>query len=675
VASTVACGGGAPPELANIDDQVAQVGVEFRLELVATDPDGDEIDFEFRSDVPDIDGRASISRSPNGTGIFKWTPLASDVQEWVFDFVASDGSNDTTLPVTIDVRGAVGSETAPVFRKPLGTGTTLDTAKAECINLDIVIEDQDNAEVLISHEEPKIEGAELEQTNGLEALWRWCPTRTQADAEDRYTLTLAADDSSNPMTLKNYLVVLRGGNGAGCPGQAPVIAHTAADESTIVDLTIAADISDDKGLKQPPLFYYSETPPANPPQLGQMTQTTMILISGDMQNGTWAADVPNPVVGQGSGASAELYYVIVADDDDDEMGNCDHLTQMPSTGTYQMTVTNPGGSGTTATCGSCSADVQCGSSGGSEAELCVNLAATQTTHCLQGCSGPGTCPSGYTCSSSPVTSISGASGRACIPDTGTCAMTQTCIDDSYEDNDTRIQAAANPALYPDLYEFTSCPAGTYDDDEDWFEISITSSSRVNVELAGEETSDLDLGLYDSTGTRITSSTSLSSSEMVSSCVPPGDYYIRVYAWDAAPNDYYLDWSRTAETCAMACTDDTSENDDTISQARIAAYPYYSDSSNQICADDVDVYEVDLLATDNLVIDLTFTQSNPQQDLDLTIWDSAGTDLWPCCQTSHGQSADSNEHAEFTPTAAGTYYVVVSGYNHSANSYAITIDYQ
>jgi hypothetical protein len=60
-----------------------------------------------------------------------------------------------------------------------------------------------------------------------------------------------------------------------------------------------------------------------------MTQTTMLLISGSMQNGVWAADVPNPVASMPSGAVATLYYVIVASDDDDSTGSCDHEVQAP----------------------------------------------------------------------------------------------------------------------------------------------------------------------------------------------------------------------------------------------------------------------------------------------------------------------------------------------------------
>src|SRR5258705_3942077 len=158
VATAVACGGGSGPEFEDpcVDTAACSpvVGIKFRLELRANDPEGDRIDYDFHSDVPDISTRASITRAPTGYGLFEWTPLASDVQEWSFDFTASDGSNTTTITVPLDVRSANGSETAPVFRKPLGTGTTLDMAQHDCLDLEIVVEDQDDAQVTLDQEEP-----------------------------------------------------------------------------------------------------------------------------------------------------------------------------------------------------------------------------------------------------------------------------------------------------------------------------------------------------------------------------------------------------------------------------------------------------------------------------------------------------------------------------------------
>lgn len=686
LATSFGCGGGGEsPTLEALDDQVVAVGSELVLVLHGMDADSKNLDYSFNSDVPDIHSRATVTRRPDGAGVFRWRPVASDVGPWFFDFTVSDGSNKDTQTIKIEVRSAVGQNSAPVFREPLGTGSTLDLAVNTCIDLNVVIEDQDSTSVNISQQDPVIEGATLTSTGGLTATWHWCPTEAQIAADDRYTLTLGADDSTNPMTIKHYLIVLRRPPKPDCPGEPPVVNHTPQDQSVLVGLTIDAQISDDQGLKAEPLLYYSTTDPGSSPDLGAMTQTSMVLISGDMLSGTWAADVPNPVAGQPMGTQATVYYVIVAGDDDDPMGNCDHVTTAPSTASYSMVVTNPGGSGGAGLCEACTSDVQCGGS----SDLCVRVGVAQDTYCLKGCSGPGDCDAGYTCSDTAVESVDGAMAKQCVPDTNSCDASTACTDDNMEDNDDRTQAMANGPIAPDTYNLTSCPASEFSDDEDWFQIDVSSDAQVTVDLAGTSASDLDLGLYDSTGAYVASSGSLTSTEQVSECLTPGTYYIRVYAFSAAENNYTLTYSQTSTTCGATCTDDSAEDDDNMSQARQLAFadvypdPYVS-QTNAICADDDDWFAVNMVDGDTLTIDLTFTDADG--DLDLHFYDSTGTDLTPCsesapstCNASQGQSATDNEHYEYTLNDAActissecVHYVVVHGWSGAENLYDISI---
>ncbi len=681
VATLVACGGGSAPEIEDVGDQVVAVGSELVLQLRATDADGDTLDFGFSStDLPELVDRATVTRTPAGDGTFRWRPVAADVGVWHVDFTASDGDNTATLPVTIEVRSAIGAETVPVFREPLGTGTTLDLAVRDCVDLGVLVEDQDSVSVTILQEEPAIEGSMLDQTGPFAATWRWCPTRDQIDAEDRYTLTLSADDDDNPKTLKNYLVVLRRPPPMNCPGNPPVVNHVPVNVSQLVDLTIDAAISDDMGLKQPPLLYYATTAPTSPPDLGAMTQVTMQLISGTMTSGTWAADVPNPVATLPAGTMRTLYYVIVANDDDDAVGACDHETRSPATTAHQMVITNPGGSGNLGLCATCSADVQCGDAD----DNCVHVGSGD--YCLRSCTTAAECGAGYTCSAAAVTSVNGASARQCVPSSGSCTMATTCMDDFFEDNDSRTGAVGLPDLDPDSYMFTSCPlADGSNDDEDWFPIIIAADATVTVTLAGQSVSDLDLGLYDATGTRLASATGPTSTEMVMQCLTPGTYYVRVYAWGAGvENDYSLTYARTAGACPMVCTDDIEEPDDVLLDANGIIYPVYTSSGRQICAGDDDWYRVLMYDAEVLTVDLTFTQASATQDLDVHLYSSAGVDLTPCspaspgtCQLGNGQSADSNEHYTFTAPAACstlcTYFVVIRGWNNSQNSYSIRIE--
>ncbi|HUS33092.1 MAG TPA: lamin tail domain-containing protein [Kofleriaceae bacterium] len=205
-----ACSHGDPPDISGLSDQVAVVGQQFVLELQGTDPDGDDLEYGVRSDL-ELESRATISKTPTGNGVFRWTPLAADVGLHTFDFKVSDGSNDTTVTIQIDVRAT--SAGVPVFREPLSSGRVVNLSAEPCINVPIVIEDQDSAQVTIDEEEPKIVGATLTQSDGLTGNWKWCPTPAQVADSDRYTLVLSADDGDNPKVLKPYVIVLGGGGG------------------------------------------------------------------------------------------------------------------------------------------------------------------------------------------------------------------------------------------------------------------------------------------------------------------------------------------------------------------------------------------------------------------------------------------------------------------------------
>jgi hypothetical protein len=203
-AALAACDRGSPPDIAGLTDQVAYVGQQLAIALDGTDPDGDRLVYSFKPDVPLV-GAASITVTPDGSGMFRWTPLAGDVGMHVFDFSAYDGSHTTTVSIGIDVRE---TSAGPVFREPIGTGTVLDLAQMPCLTIDVVVEDPASATVDIAQQPPVIDGATLQPVDGLSATWKWCPTSAQAAAQQRYTLELSADDHANPKAIDDYIIVL-----------------------------------------------------------------------------------------------------------------------------------------------------------------------------------------------------------------------------------------------------------------------------------------------------------------------------------------------------------------------------------------------------------------------------------------------------------------------------------
>lgn len=681
-----ACGGGGKPELSGLTDQVAQVGTELKIDLNGTDPDGDQLSYRFRApDLPDIGGAASVSVSPSGAGVFRWTPLASDVGQHAFDFTVSDGDNNTTVTINIDVRSAIGSATAPIFRQPLGSGTTLDLNTKECIDFDVVVEDQDTAQLTIALEPPFAEGMSLDQGSGQGGAFNWCPTKEQ-EAETRYTVTMSADDGDNPKTIKNYLIVLRGGGGGNCPGEAPVIDHTAANESTVLDLTIGVSVTDDKGLKEAPLFYYSLTNPGATPDLGPggMTQLSTLQISGTTQDGVYAADVPNPVAGMPAGTTRTLYYVFVADDDDDGTGNCDHTTQSP---VYSMVVTSTG-TADQPLCATCTSDTQCGAG-----DLCAYVGTMGDRYCLQACDGG--CPTGFACSASPIYSVDGTEAKQCVPTNGSCTMpTAACIDDMNEDDDNEAQASANATVDGPMtagsIDGVSCPKPVQPQygskaDDDWRKLVLGADTKVDMWLYGNGESDLDLQIYKPGGALVSKSTTLTADENIIKCIKAGTYYVKVNGFTNARSEYLLDLIETPEVCGT-CVDDAREDDNTYSQARVITTFPHTSTGNQLCPSNEDWYKVRLTTGQTLTMDLTFMQNDSNGDIDLHLYDSPFNDLWPCsfddpsmCSPARGQGGVSNEHAEYvTPagcSAGCDYYVVVKGYNGGSNAYGITLTRQ
>ena len=131
--------------------------------------------------------------------------------------------------------------------------------------------------------------------DGQTAKWHWCPTRAQ-EGDSRYTLVLAADDGENPKTVKNYLVVLRGNTRHELPG------HGAGDRAHLVEPEhaprpqAAANVTDDKGLKDAPLFYYSFTNPGATPVLSADDAAhDGEAVAARNTSGSWAPTLPNPV--------------------------------------------------------------------------------------------------------------------------------------------------------------------------------------------------------------------------------------------------------------------------------------------------------------------------------------------------------------------------------------------
>ncbi|MEM7154076.1 MAG: Ig-like domain-containing protein [Myxococcota bacterium] len=525
-----ACGAdGSPPHLVDPGPQVAVVAEPLQLTLQAADADGDPLEYTFGSaTIENLEDNAELLVVPDGSGLFTWTPVAADLGAHSILFSVSDGEHETGRTVAIEVRGAVGEGSAPVFRKPLGEGLVHDLLDAPCIPpVDIEIHDPDDTEIDLRLLPPFVDGVELTVTDGGRAgRLSWCPDASQREAAGRIDLVMSADDGDNPPTLRHFTVLLA--RGEDCPSQRPQLTHMPVDMETLADPVIEVDASDDLGLLAAPIVYWS----TEAVELEDMEPRFMELAQGDLQGGRFVARLPNPTIALGAGASAPLYYRISVGDED----SC--FVHSPAEGVHEIQIVNPGGDGASA-CQPCSWDGQCG---GAE-DLCLQF-GVEDRACGRACDDSSDCGVGFSCSPEPLTSVEGASGRQCIPASGQCPDL-ACEDDDHEPDDTLRQALGQPALPEGLLPGRRlCPL-----DEDWYRIELSQSARVLALGSASAGPVLDLGLVDDAGRLRASAVDTEAGASIdSTCVSAGSYALRVSTGVGVAVDYQLSYVLDVDGC-------------------------------------------------------------------------------------------------------------------------------
>ena len=664
---TLGCSNQAPT-LLQISSQQGSVGVQLAFEVVGADADGDVLSWEVSSETLDeITTRSApavLSPTTDQSAWFRWTPLATDLGTHELLITARDGRGEATVPVTVTVSSGVA---VPVFREPLGSGTTLDLRQTDCVSLDVVVEDGDGSDVSLTLEEPVTENMKLDQDRAMAGSFRFCPSEKQIEGADRYPVTFVAEDRDANVATKKYSIVLRKELLTGCAGDPPLIGHTAPGPlATVLDVAVEATISDDIGVSGSPVVYFTTQEPADPtnPNLSTFQQADMVRISGGPTSGSYTAYLPNPVLSSAVGTQARLYYLIEASDNDDENGPCDHRTSAPSNGLFERVVERPPSGQGLEVCEPCSSDVQCNSG------RCIAV-GNGVVQCLDACDSPGaSCDGGGTCSTVAWSSIDGAVGSVCLVDSTDCG--DTCIDDTFEDNDSLTDPGVDllsDGLYSDL---AICPNSAGGRDDDWFGLLIDEPTPVTATVQFSHAGgDLDLHLLDEDGATLQVSAGLSDTESVGRCLDEGLYFLRVFPVSTSTRTTYdLDVSLPTGGC---CTADEYEPNDTRGSATWTAHGDVLEGT--LCPNNEDWYAINLDAGDTLEALLLFDQPGPEQDLDLHLHNSSGTDLTPCppCDVNNGQSGSPDELMEYTVSTTDTYYVVVRGFEGASAEYLLGLE--
>jgi Leishmanolysin/Bacterial pre-peptidase C-terminal domain/Bacterial Ig-like domain len=239
------------------------------------------------------------------------------------------------------------------------------------------------------------------------------------------------------------------------------------------------------------------------------------------------------------------------------------------------------------------------------------------------------------------------------------------IDDTQEDNDTLRTA-----------KFLGKPNGPLTisglglvDSNDWYSFSLASKGGPNDKVAisfQHSQGDLDLQLYNVSGTKIKSSTGVTDGEQISlNGLAAGTYYIRVFGKNNASNPNY---SLTI-IVPVKLTDDLFEENDTRTAARaLGTLTALKTVPNLVMADAHDWYRFITTSTGTGADFVQIDFLNSQGNLDLELYNASGTRLASSTGTTD------NQNISLSGRAAGTYFVHVFGVGGVQNpNYTLTID--
>lgn len=617
-------------EIADLDDQTAQVGETLQIEVPVHNPAGVILSFSFEG--PSLPGSDAAIYSLGAGGLFRWRPLVSHVGSHLFTFRVDGGGTSDTESIRIDVV----SDIAPVFIQP-GAGGTYDLSRDSSVIVHVLVKDEDSTsdQVRIRERPPGIAGAVI-TARGKEAEWQWRPSRAQVEASDRYTLALEAEDESHSPVHHDYIIVLRGAGREDCPGTPPQIVSAAPPPPDVVetslDYRIEATVRDDSGLKDLPILYYSTEPPGDPsrPDVTAMRQTLFIPVGGDV----FEAFIPN--LGLSGAARATIYYVVSAADNDDVEGTaCDHRTDS----SLRQFDVMAGAGETTGYCARCSSDLQCASG------ACIAAPFPFCAGDCAACSPPASCRD--------VTTVAGRVLRRCAPPNLNCSSAGTCTtDDRFEDNDSWTAARAIAA---DVHGgLAICPG-----DEDYFYLTAATSGTLEVLIDGwnADTTDIDLQLLRADGAPLRTSAGIEAFETIAACVDAGRHGIRVWGFmnDSGPYDLTVDFTR-----GSCCADDALEDNDSFGAA--TRIPTAGTIMNgRICAGDEDWFVVWAEAGQRLSADLLIDGG----DLDLELYDTDGLR-----RLAFSAGVTDSERVEADIGTSGSYYLRVFGYRGAEGDYML-----
>lgn len=233
-------------------------------------------------------------------------------------------------------------------------------------------------------------------------------------------------------------------------------------------------------------------------------------------------------------------------------------------------------------------------------------------------------------------------------------VTPSCVDDSYEPNDSAETAAA---LSGDIDDGQICSG-----DDDYYAVSLSAGETFVADLLFDHADgDLDMRLINPAGAIVASSTTATDNEGISYAARlAGTFILRVYGFNGAENSYMLGSSINAE---LSCPgDDALEDNDDFAGAA-TALP--GSVVGILCTADDDYYKVQVPEGGLLRAQLSFDGN--VADLDLYMYDASEAPV------DSSLSVSSRETVAGYSDSATTFYVRVHGFqDQEQGSYALSL---
>lgn len=329
--------GNRAPSLTLVLDQQVIVGDTLRLPLVASDPDGDRLDF----DVEGLPKTAQVTPRAAAEAVLVWSPLITDTQPGGRRYEVSVEVDDSRGGTARQTFGVVVYPTFGVPTFTLPAGVVVNLGQQDDLELLVEVKDDDSTDVAIEMTEAP-DGAKLQRADRKVAHFFWRPDEAQRKVAVHRAIFTAADESHAPVTHVLTIVLLNAEKQSGCEGQPPTVTHAAPpDQDLAGPLELSATVTDAQSQVQSLTLYWTRGDPGGTYAAAAFQRVTQ---SGPQ----WRVALDPGTLGAISGNGTLVHYYLAATDNDDPTGvSCDQSTRFPKTGFLSAAIYPPGTSSAT----------------------------------------------------------------------------------------------------------------------------------------------------------------------------------------------------------------------------------------------------------------------------------------------------------------------------------------